>query len=175
MKMRGLVHDCFAKHLYDSAIFFADKLVTMSEGADTDVFTLAEVLSRSSVACLHLPDASQPVLGVVGAGRMRSCLGHAGLLHGAAVPQSAGAAAQQPACAQPRQGQVCMHLPLPRQYATQTPALQPMLTFGGHAWPSALHVMRLICSPQLLCISHVHRGLLSPACCVLHAGWWKLA
>ncbi len=44
LKMRGLVHDCFAKHLYDSAIFFADKLVTMSGGADTDVFTLAEVL-----------------------------------------------------------------------------------------------------------------------------------
>ena len=42
-KMRCLVHDCLAKHLYDSAIFYADKLVTMSRSADADVYTLAEV------------------------------------------------------------------------------------------------------------------------------------
>lgn len=41
--MRSLVHDCLAKHLYESAIFYADKLVTMSKEADTDVYTLAEV------------------------------------------------------------------------------------------------------------------------------------
>ncbi|KAK9905515.1 hypothetical protein WJX75_001308 [Coccomyxa subellipsoidea] len=41
-RMRSLVHDCLAKHLYDSAIFYADKLVTMSNGAAADVYTLAE-------------------------------------------------------------------------------------------------------------------------------------
>ncbi|EIE23608.1 TPR-like protein [Coccomyxa subellipsoidea C-169] len=41
-RMRSLVHDCLAKHLYDSAIFYADKLVTMSNGASADVYTLAE-------------------------------------------------------------------------------------------------------------------------------------
>ncbi|CAL8472035.1 g11577 [Coccomyxa elongata] len=42
--MRSLVHDCLAKHLYDSAIFYADKLMTMSNGAAADVYTLAEAL-----------------------------------------------------------------------------------------------------------------------------------
>lgn len=44
--MRSLVHDCLAKHLYDSAIFYADKLVTMSNGASADVYTLAEVIAH---------------------------------------------------------------------------------------------------------------------------------
>ena len=50
-KMRCLVHDCLAKHLYDSAIFYADKLVTMSRSADADVYTLAEV-TAPHVRCL---------------------------------------------------------------------------------------------------------------------------
>lgn len=37
-----LVHDCLAKHLYGSAIFFADKLTSLSECAPADVFTLAQ-------------------------------------------------------------------------------------------------------------------------------------
>ncbi len=45
-RMRSLVHDCLAKHLYDSAIFYADKLVTMSNGASADVYTLAEVIAH---------------------------------------------------------------------------------------------------------------------------------
>lgn len=44
-RMRSLVHDCLAKHMYESAIFYADKLVTMSNGAAADVYTLAEVMN----------------------------------------------------------------------------------------------------------------------------------
>lgn len=40
-----LVHDCLAKHLYGSAIFFADKLVSLSDCAPADVFTLAQVFT----------------------------------------------------------------------------------------------------------------------------------
>lgn len=46
-RMRSLVHDCLAKHLYDSAIFYADKLMTMSNGAAADVYTLAEVIQKA--------------------------------------------------------------------------------------------------------------------------------
>lgn len=53
-RMRSLVHDCLAKHLYDSAIFYADKLMTMSNGAAADVYTLAEVIQR------HLPHRILP-------------------------------------------------------------------------------------------------------------------
>lgn len=42
-RLSSLVHDCLSKHLYASAIFYADKLVTLSEGAPADVFTLAQV------------------------------------------------------------------------------------------------------------------------------------
>lgn len=42
-KLQLLVHDCLAKHLYGSAIFFADKLTSLSECAPADVFTLAQV------------------------------------------------------------------------------------------------------------------------------------
>ncbi|KAK3256966.1 hypothetical protein CYMTET_33925 [Cymbomonas tetramitiformis] len=41
-KLRSIVQDCLSKHLYSSAIFFADKLVTLSEGAPGDVYLLAE-------------------------------------------------------------------------------------------------------------------------------------
>ena len=40
--LRQLVKDCLAKHLYDGAAFFADKLVTLSGGAPADVYLLAQ-------------------------------------------------------------------------------------------------------------------------------------
>lgn len=45
-RLSSLVHDCLSKHLYASAIFYADKLVTLSEGAPADIFTLAQVSGR---------------------------------------------------------------------------------------------------------------------------------
>ena len=39
--LRQLVKDCLAKHLYDGAAFFADKLVTLSAGLPEDVLLLA--------------------------------------------------------------------------------------------------------------------------------------
>ena len=42
-KLRTLVQDCLAKHLYESAIFYADKLATMSNQAPRDVYLLAQV------------------------------------------------------------------------------------------------------------------------------------
>eukprot|EP00232_Nephroselmis_pyriformis_P028431 CAMPEP_0182869414 /NCGR_PEP_ID=MMETSP0034_2-20130328/9926_1 /TAXON_ID=156128 /ORGANISM="Nephroselmis pyriformis, Strain CCMP717" /LENGTH=205 /DNA_ID=CAMNT_0025001873 /DNA_START=32 /DNA_END=645 /DNA_ORIENTATION=- len=41
-RLRSIVQDCLGKHMYSSAIFFADKLVTMSEGAPADVYLLAQ-------------------------------------------------------------------------------------------------------------------------------------
>lgn len=41
--LTSLVHDCLAKHLYESAAFYADKLVTLSDGAPADVYVLAQV------------------------------------------------------------------------------------------------------------------------------------
>ena len=42
-RLQLLVHDCLSKHLYASAIFYADKLVSLSGGAPADIFTLAQV------------------------------------------------------------------------------------------------------------------------------------
>lgn len=41
-RLRSLAQDCLGKHLYDSAAFFAEKLVTLS-GNKTDVFLQAQV------------------------------------------------------------------------------------------------------------------------------------
>ncbi len=41
-RLRALVHDALAKHLTDSAAFFADKLVTLSGGAPADMYLLAQ-------------------------------------------------------------------------------------------------------------------------------------
>jgi anaphase-promoting complex subunit 6 len=43
-KLRGVVEDCLAKHLHSSAVFFADKLVSMSGGDWDDVFLFAQAL-----------------------------------------------------------------------------------------------------------------------------------
>eukprot|EP00808_Paulinella_micropora_P009539 g24322.t1 len=40
-KLRNLIKDCIAKHLYPSAAFFADKLCTVSKDRDEDVLLLA--------------------------------------------------------------------------------------------------------------------------------------
>ena len=42
-RLRTLVQDCLAKHLYESAIFYADKLTTMSNQAPRDAYLLAQV------------------------------------------------------------------------------------------------------------------------------------
>lgn len=46
--LRSVVHDCLAKHMYEAAAFFADKLVTASGYAPAEVYTLAQVGARLS-------------------------------------------------------------------------------------------------------------------------------
>jgi anaphase-promoting complex subunit 6 len=41
-QLRFRVTDCLDKHLFTTAVFFADKLVTLSDGAAEDVFLLAQ-------------------------------------------------------------------------------------------------------------------------------------
>eukprot|EP00197_Chlamydomonas_leiostraca_P013425 CAMPEP_0202878920 /NCGR_PEP_ID=MMETSP1391-20130828/32933_1 /ASSEMBLY_ACC=CAM_ASM_000867 /TAXON_ID=1034604 /ORGANISM="Chlamydomonas leiostraca, Strain SAG 11-49" /LENGTH=229 /DNA_ID=CAMNT_0049561209 /DNA_START=12 /DNA_END=697 /DNA_ORIENTATION=+ len=41
-RLRDLVHNSISDHLYASAIFYADKLVTLTNGAPSDVYLLAE-------------------------------------------------------------------------------------------------------------------------------------
>jgi anaphase-promoting complex subunit 6 len=55
-QLRSLVHDCLAKHLYSAAIFWADKVVTLSNYAATEVYTLAQAffLSGQYRRCLML-------------------------------------------------------------------------------------------------------------------------
>lgn len=60
-QLRSLVHDCLAKHMYDSAIFFADKLVSMSGQAPAEVYTLAQgfYCRGQHRRCLHLLRSTQ--------------------------------------------------------------------------------------------------------------------
>ena len=44
-KLRSLVADCLDKHLFTTAVFFADKLVTLSDGDAEDVYRLAQARS----------------------------------------------------------------------------------------------------------------------------------
>ena len=49
--LRFRVTDCLDKHLFTTAVFFADKLVTLSDGAAEDVYLLAQ--ARDALrACL---------------------------------------------------------------------------------------------------------------------------
>ena len=48
-RLRSLVQDCLAKHMHGSAVFYADKLVTLSGHAPGDVFLLAQVCGWVSV------------------------------------------------------------------------------------------------------------------------------
>eukprot|EP00444_Apocalathium_aciculiferum_P035811 CAMPEP_0183481112 /NCGR_PEP_ID=MMETSP0370-20130417/174370_1 /TAXON_ID=268820 /ORGANISM="Peridinium aciculiferum, Strain PAER-2" /LENGTH=172 /DNA_ID=CAMNT_0025674221 /DNA_START=76 /DNA_END=591 /DNA_ORIENTATION=+ len=41
-RLRGLVQDAFQKHLYTTAIFYADKLASLSHFEPEDLYTLAE-------------------------------------------------------------------------------------------------------------------------------------
>jgi anaphase-promoting complex subunit 6 len=50
-RLRNTVADCLDKHLHSSAVFFADKLVTLSDGAAEDVFLLAQ--ARAGGAHTH--------------------------------------------------------------------------------------------------------------------------
>ena len=54
--LRSLVHDCLAKHLYDAAIFFADKLATFTDYAPIEVYNLANAffVAHQFRRCLHL-------------------------------------------------------------------------------------------------------------------------
>ena len=44
-KLRSRVADCLDKHLFTTAMFFADKLVTLSDGDAEDVYRLAQARS----------------------------------------------------------------------------------------------------------------------------------
>lgn len=61
--LQNLVHDCLAKHMYDAAIFFADKLVTLSEYAPAEVYVLAQAffIERQYHRCLKLLQTSDVV------------------------------------------------------------------------------------------------------------------
>ena len=54
--LRAVVHDCLAKHMYEAAAFFADKLVTLTGYAAIEVYTLAQAFfcSRQFRRCLQL-------------------------------------------------------------------------------------------------------------------------
>ncbi|GAB2278042.1 Cell division cycle protein 16 [Dionaea muscipula] len=62
-KMRGIVRDCVSKHLYSSAIFFADKVAAFtSDPADIYMQAQALFLGRHYRRAFHLLNASQIVL-----------------------------------------------------------------------------------------------------------------
>jgi len=49
-QLRSLVQDCIAKHLYSTAVFFADKLVSLTGYGAGDVFLLAQVREADAVS-----------------------------------------------------------------------------------------------------------------------------
>jgi len=55
-QLRSIVQDSLGKHMYDNAIFFADKLVTMSGGAGDDVYLLCQayVFTKQHRRALHV-------------------------------------------------------------------------------------------------------------------------
>ncbi|XP_065018940.1 anaphase-promoting complex subunit 6-like isoform X1 [Musa acuminata AAA Group] len=61
--LRGVVRDCVSKHLYSSAIFFADKVVAAT-GDPADIYMQAQALflGRQYRRALHLLNSSQIVL-----------------------------------------------------------------------------------------------------------------
>ena len=48
-RMRAKVAEYSERHLYESAVFLADKLVTMSGGDEQDVYALAQAYFRSGL------------------------------------------------------------------------------------------------------------------------------
>ncbi|XP_057958484.1 anaphase-promoting complex subunit 6 isoform X2 [Malania oleifera] len=62
-KLRGVVRDCLSKHLYSSAIFFADKVAAFTaDPADIYMQAQALFLGRHYRRAFHLLNASQIVL-----------------------------------------------------------------------------------------------------------------
>jgi anaphase-promoting complex subunit 6 len=62
-KLRGVVRDCVSKHLYSSAIFFADKVAAFTnDPADIYMQAQALFLGRHFRRAFHLLNASQIVL-----------------------------------------------------------------------------------------------------------------
>lgn len=62
-KLRGVVRDCVSKHLYSSAIFFADKVAAFTnDPADIYMQAQALFLGRHHRRAYHLLNASQIVL-----------------------------------------------------------------------------------------------------------------
>ena len=61
-KLRGVVKDCVSKHLYSSAIFFADKVAALT-GDPADIYMQAQALylGRNYRRALHLLNSSQIV------------------------------------------------------------------------------------------------------------------
>jgi anaphase-promoting complex subunit 6 len=55
-KLRAVVRDCLGKHLYSSAIFFADKLATLAGNATQDLYMQAQALylGKQYRRALHL-------------------------------------------------------------------------------------------------------------------------
>ena len=62
-KLRGVVRDCVSKHLYSSAIFFADKVATFTADP-TDIYMQAQALfhGRHYRRTFHLLNGSKIVL-----------------------------------------------------------------------------------------------------------------
>uniref|UniRef100_A0A2P2K9Y9 Uncharacterized protein MANES_15G095700 n=1 Tax=Rhizophora mucronata TaxID=61149 RepID=A0A2P2K9Y9_RHIMU len=62
-KMRGVVRDCVSKHLYSSAIFFADKVAALTnDPADVYMQAQALFLARHFRRAFHLLNSSHIVL-----------------------------------------------------------------------------------------------------------------
>ena len=51
LQLRSLVQDCLSKHMYGSAVFFANKLMTLGRDP-ADVLLLAEVSKHPAAALL---------------------------------------------------------------------------------------------------------------------------
>lgn len=62
-KIRGVVRDCVSKHLYSSAIFFADKVAALTNDP-SDIYMQAQALflGRHYRRAFHLLNASKIVL-----------------------------------------------------------------------------------------------------------------
>ncbi|EOD11017.1 hypothetical protein EMIHUDRAFT_257540, partial [Emiliania huxleyi CCMP1516] len=54
--LRYIVEDSIGKHMYENAVFLADKLVTMSRGAPDDVYLLTQafMFTRQHRRALHV-------------------------------------------------------------------------------------------------------------------------
>lgn len=97
-RLRALVQDCIAKHLYTSAVFYADKLVTLSQHGPGDVFLLAQVrcatFSRPQAAFCMGMHAAPPIHTLFSYKPLPAVPPRTDILHQPAVPASHHAAAQ---------------------------------------------------------------------------------